>query len=64
MRPPTLRAALLVAATNILLVQAIPSVLVYTYTAPGEFRHDSIPTAIQVLGARGPGQNVSFTFTE
>jgi hypothetical protein len=43
-------------------VQAVPRVLVYTATAG--YRHDSIPTAIQVLREQGPNNNVSFDFTE
>lgn len=42
--------------------QSIPKVLVYTATAG--YRHDSIPTAIQVLGDQQASYNVSFTFTE
>jgi hypothetical protein len=39
-----------------------PRVLVYTRTVG--FRHDSIPTAIEVLGEKGPSFGVSFNFTE
>ncbi len=41
---------------------ASPHVLVYTATAG--YRHDSIPTAISVLGQLGPTRNVTFTFSE
>jgi len=39
-----------------------PSVLVYTRTVG--FRHDSIPTAIEVLRAEGPYHGLNFSFTE
>jgi len=39
-----------------------PSVLVYTRTVG--FRHDSIPTAIDVLRAEGPYHGLNFSFTE
>ncbi|CAD6578414.1 MAG: hypothetical protein TREMPRED_002172 [Tremellales sp. Tagirdzhanova-0007] len=39
-----------------------PRVLVYTATAG--YRHDSIPTAIQVLGEQASSYNVSFVFSE
>jgi hypothetical protein len=42
--------------------QATPRVLVYTATAG--YRHDSIPTAIEVLGQQQAGWNVSFAFSE
>jgi hypothetical protein len=41
---------------------AIPKVLVYTATAG--YRHDSIPTAIEVLGQQQASWNVSFVFSE
>ena len=41
---------------------AVPRVLVFTATK--DFRHDSIPTAIQVLGEQGEKWNVTFVFTE
>jgi hypothetical protein len=41
---------------------ATPKVLVYTATAG--YRHDSIPTAIEVLGQQQAAWNVSFTFSE
>jgi hypothetical protein len=44
------------------MAQAAPRVLVYTATQG--YRHDSIPTAIEVLGQQGPTYNVSFDFTE
>ncbi|KLT38807.1 class I glutamine amidotransferase-like protein [Cutaneotrichosporon oleaginosum] len=44
------------------LALAAPRVLVYTRTLG--FRHDSIPTAIETLRARGPGAGVAFEFTE
>lgn len=44
------------------MAQAAPRVLVYTATQG--YRHDSIPTAIEVLGQQGPNYNVSFDFTE
>ncbi len=41
-------------------------VLVYTAVAPGEYVHDSIPTAIGVLGAQGSagGYGLNWTFSE
>ena len=42
--------------------QSIPRVLVYTATAG--YRHESIPTAIEVLKEQGPKWNVSFDFSE
>ena len=42
--------------------QNTPHVLVYTATKG--YRHDSIGTAIEVLGQQGPQWNVSFTFSE
>ncbi|KAJ9115111.1 hypothetical protein QFC22_005441 [Naganishia vaughanmartiniae] len=45
-----------------IMVQADPRVLVYTATFG--YRHDSIPTAIEVLRQHGPQYNVSFDFTE
>ncbi|KII89758.1 hypothetical protein PLICRDRAFT_108461 [Plicaturopsis crispa FD-325 SS-3] len=42
----------------------VARVLIYSATAPGEFRHDSIPTAIQALNAKGPSLNVQFDNTE
>lgn len=44
------------------MAQAAPRVLVYTATEG--YRHDSIPTAIEVLGQQGPNYNISFDFTE
>jgi hypothetical protein len=44
------------------LALAAPRVLVYTRTLG--FRHDSIPTAIDTLRARGAGEGVAFEFTE
>lgn len=44
------------------LVQANPSVLVYTRTAG--FRHDSIPTAIEAFKQQGPTYGINFTFSE
>jgi hypothetical protein len=41
---------------------AQPKVLVYTATAG--YRHESIPTAIDVLGQQQANWNVSFTFSE
>ncbi|WVR07679.1 hypothetical protein IAU60_004721 [Kwoniella sp. DSM 27419] len=43
-------------------VQSSPKVLVYTATAG--YRHDSIPTAIQVLGDNASKYGVEFTFSE
>ncbi|ODN92146.1 glycosyl-hydrolase [Cryptococcus wingfieldii CBS 7118] len=42
--------------------QSIPRVLVYTATAG--FRHDSIPTAIEVLGDNADKYGVQFVFSE
>ncbi|WWC64586.1 uncharacterized protein I303_107197 [Kwoniella dejecticola CBS 10117] len=42
--------------------QSAPKVLVYTATAG--YRHDSIPTAIQVLGDNAQKYGVEFTFSE
>ena len=53
---------LLVQILEIVAAQSTPHVLVYTATAG--YRHDSIPTAIEVLGEQGPQWNVSFTFSE
>lgn len=39
-----------------------PQVLVYSYTEG--FRHDSIPTAIDIFKKRGKDWGVNFTFTE
>lgn len=44
------------------MAQAVPRVLVYTATAG--YRHDSIPTAIEVLGGLAGKWNVSFAFSE
>lgn len=44
------------------MAHADPRVLVYTATEG--YRHDSIPTAIEVLGQQGPSYNISFDFTE
>lgn len=44
------------------MVQAAPRVLVYTATRG--YRHDSIPTAIQVMGAAQGEWGVEFSFTE
>jgi len=41
---------------------ANPRVLVYTATKG--YRHESIPTAIEVLGEQAGAWNVSFEFTE
>lgn len=40
----------------------VPQVLVYSYTAG--FRHDSIPTAIDMFKQRAGDYGVEFTFTE
>lgn len=45
-----------------MLAHADPRVLVYTATEG--YRHDSIPTAIEVLGQQGPNYNIAFDFTE
>lgn len=42
--------------------QRTPRVLVYTATRG--YRHDSIPTAIEVLGSRAADAGVQFSFTE
>lgn len=34
------------------------------YSATADFRHDSIPTAIQVMKAQGPSYNITFDQTE
>ena len=44
------------------MVQAAPRVLAYTATRG--YRHDSIPTAIQVLGDAQGEWGVEFSFTE
>jgi hypothetical protein len=41
---------------------ALPSLLVFSATTG--FRHESIPTAIEVLRSASSAQNVSFEFTE
>ncbi|KAJ9104563.1 hypothetical protein QFC21_002061 [Naganishia friedmannii] len=53
---------LLLAIFGAIMAQADPRVLVYTATFG--YRHDSIPTAIEVLRQQGPQYNVSFDFTE
>lgn len=45
-----------------LTVMANPRVLVFTATTG--YRHDSIPTAIQVLGDLANQWNITFDFTE
>lgn len=52
----------LVLLTVVTMAEAVPRVLVYTATAG--YRHDSIPTAIQVLGGLANKWNVSFAFSE
>ena len=41
---------------------ALPSLLVFSATTA--FRHESIPTAIEVLRSAASAQNVTFEFTE
>jgi hypothetical protein len=41
---------------------ALPSLLVFSATTA--FRHESIPTAIEVLRSAASAQNVTFDFTE
>lgn len=53
---------LLLAIFGAIMAQADPRVLVYTATYG--YRHDSIPTAIEVLQQQGPKYKVSFDFTE
>jgi hypothetical protein len=43
-------------------VTALPSLLVFSATTG--FRHESIPTAIEVLRSQASAQNVTFDFTE
>lgn len=43
-------------------VRALPSLLVFSATTG--FRHESIPTAIEVLRSQATSQNVTFEFTE
>lgn len=45
-----------------LTTRVAPSVLVYTATTG--FRHDSIPTAIEILQANAKRLNIDFLFTE
>ena len=54
--------AIALTSTIAALALATPRVLVYTATAG--YRHDSIPTAIQVLGDHASAYNVSFVFSE
>lgn len=44
--------------------QALSTPRVLVYTATAGYRHDSIPTAIQVLGDQASSYNVSFVFSE
>ncbi|EAL19145.1 hypothetical protein CNBH2440 [Cryptococcus deneoformans B-3501A] len=44
--------------------QSTPRVLVYSATAPDGYRHDSIPTAINVLGQNADKYGVQFVFSE
>jgi hypothetical protein len=53
---------LLLAIFGAIMARADPRVLVYTATFG--YRHDSIPTAIEVLRQQGPQYNVSFDFIE
>ena len=46
------------------LAAAQKKVLIYSYVAPGEFVHDSIPTATQALQSRGSGIGVTFDSTQ
>lgn len=50
------------AADAVAASSAPPRVLVYTATAG--YRHDSIPTAIEVLGQHASAHNVDFVFSE
>lgn len=45
-------------------MQSTPRVLVYSATAPDGYRHDSIPTAIEVLGQNADKYGVQFVFSE
>lgn len=58
MRLPAATLALLAMST----AQALPRVLVYTRTQG--YRHDSIPTAIDVLKQNGGGNGLEFEFSE
>lgn len=58
----SLRSLSLIGIVLATMAQAAPRVLVYTATQG--YRHDSIPTAIEVLGQQGPAYNISFDFTE
>ncbi|WVQ72662.1 hypothetical protein IAR50_002221 [Cryptococcus sp. DSM 104548] len=53
---------LLSALPSIYAQQSVPRVLVYTATAG--YRHDSIPTAIEVLGENADKYGVQFVFSE
>lgn len=44
--------------------QSTPRVLVYTATAPDGYRHDSIPTAIDVIGQNADKYGIQFVFSE
>lgn len=41
-----------------------PSSKALIYSATADFRHDSIPTAIQAMKTQGPAYNVQFDQTE
>lgn len=53
---------LLLIMTALITAKSTPRVLVYTATKG--YRHDSIPTAIAVLGQQAAAHNVSFVFSE
>ncbi|GHJ84638.1 hypothetical protein NliqN6_1040 [Naganishia liquefaciens] len=54
----------LILANTLLAMMAHADPRVLVYTATEGYRHDSIPTAIEVLGQQGPSYNISFNFTE
>ncbi|WWC72006.1 uncharacterized protein I206_105965 [Kwoniella pini CBS 10737] len=63
LRTIIIASATLMTTTEIMAqAQSTPKVLVYTATAG--YRHDSIPTAIQVLGDNAQQYGVEFTFSE
>lgn len=54
----------LLAFAMVIAITAMAQPRVLVFTATQGFRHDSIPTAIQVLGEQADQWNVTFEFTE
>ena len=58
---------LLVASTlseHIMAQSSFPASRALIYSATADFRHDSIPTAIQAMETQGPNYNIQFDQTE